>query len=53
MEAISVNIVDHALPAPVATKIELSVSELVLNSVFIPINFLEYLNKSFFLLSLA
>lgn len=32
MEAISVNIVDHALPAPVATKIELSVSELVLNS---------------------
>lgn len=32
MEAISVNIVDHALPAPVATKIELSVSDLVLNS---------------------
>ena len=32
MEAISVNIVDHALPTPVATKIELSVIEVVLNS---------------------
>ena len=44
MEAISVNIVDHALPAPVATKIELSVSELVLNSYVIIV--VSYFNSN-------
>lgn len=41
MEKISINIVESALPRPVATKIELSVTEVVLNS-FVSISVAYY-----------